>query len=508
MRFLSQKTLDQYQRSKLFNLIHNYHPLVTDEPPMIVKRFYTPEEEKQRKMAQNQQRGNNMRSTNQKKNLRRRSMEDATDHRPQNNNFNNNFNIGNNQPPVSQSTQMGDALSEFMSSNNNFMDNNSNALNNADNSGFQKMNSLPEPVNKPMNPRPAMNNNGGSFNQPNTNNWQNQNSPQLPAPEPQEQAKQHQQNMPNTNYPNTRFNQGYNQDYNQNFNQQQPQAQFNTPNTNAEQANGTPNMPQQNMYNAPQQQPEPEPEPEPTQPAQMPEPQPQETQAPTPTPQPEPEPQTQETEAPAPQPEPEPQTQETEAPAPQPQEDETTSDTVVPADNSKEFAEDDETYQRITSAIKTRDFVERMNQIEIALNTNLKNLPCKRLNLIMLQNGAIQKVNGSIPHDQKFHMNLESGLFFQSFSRVVIGKYMDVSLIPRVTVNNQTKPVKNLNICPESWTKDNKYKDLIIQGNYQYCYYNTDMEKFIESLKRFTFDVMDLGTAKIFELLQIPVMPD
>lgn len=472
MRFLSQKTLDQYQRSKLFNLIHNYHPLVTDEPPMIVKRFYTPEEEKQREMAQNQQRGNNMRSTNQRKNLRRRSMEDATDHRPQNNNFNNNFNTGNNQPPVSQSTQMGDALSEFMSSNNNFMDNNSNDLNNADNSGFQKMNSLPEPVNKPMNPRPAMDNNGGSFNQPNTNNWQNQSSPQLPAPEPQGQAKQHQQNMPNNNYPNTRFNQGYNQDYNQNFNQQQPQAQFNTPNTNAEQADGTPNMPQQNMYNAPQQQPEPEP-----------------TQ-------------------PAPQPEPEPQTQETEAPASQPQEDETTSDTVVPADNSKEFAEDDETYQRITSAIKTRDFVERMNQIEIALNTNLKNLPCKRLNLIMLQNGAIQKVNGSIPHDQKFHMNLESGLFFQSFSRVVIGKYMDISLIPRVTVNNQTKPVKNLNICPESWTKDNKYKDLIIQGNYQYCYYNTDMEKFIESLKRFTFDVMDLGTAKIFELLQIPVMPD
>lgn len=418
MRFLSQKTLDQYQRSKLFNLIHNYHPLVTDEPPMIVKRFYTPEEEKQREMAQNQQRGNNMRSTNQRKNLRRRSMEDATDHRPQNNNFNNNFNTGNNQPPVSQSTQMGDALSEFMSSNNNFMDNNSNDLNNADNSGFPKMNSLPEPVNKPMNPRPAMKNNGGSFNQ------------------------------------------------------QQPQAQFNTPNTNAEQADGTPNMPQQNMYNAPQQQPEPEP-----------------TQ-------------------PAPQQQPEPQNQETEAPASQPQEDETTSDTVVPADNSKEFAEDDETYQRITSAIKTRDFVERMNQIEIALNTNLKNLPCKRLNLIMLQNGAIQKVNGSIPHDQKFHMNLESGLFFQSFSRVVIGKYMDISLIPRVTVNNQTKPVKNLNICPESWTKDNKYKDLIIQGNYQYCYYNTDMEKFIESLKRFTFDVMDLGTAKIFELLQIPVMPD
>lgn len=418
MRFLSQKTLDQYQRSKLFNLIHNYHPLVTDEPPMIVKRFYTPEEEKQREMAQNQQRGNNMRSTNQRKNLRRRSMEDATDHRPQNNNFNNNFNTGNNQPPVSQSTQMGDALSEFMSSNNNFMDNNSNDLNNADNSGFPKMNSLPEPVNKPMNPRPAMKNNGGSFNQ------------------------------------------------------QQPQAQFNTPNTNAEQADGTPNMPQQNMYNAPQQQPEPEP-----------------TQ-------------------PAPQQQPEPQTQETEAPASQPQEDETTSDTVVPADNSKEFAEDDETYQRITSAIKTRDFVERMNQIEIALNTNLKNLPCKRFNLIMLQNGAIQKVNGSIPHDQKFHMNLESGLFFQSFSRVVIGKYMDISLIPRVTVNNQTKPVKNLNICPESWTKDNKYKDLIIQGNYQYCYYNTDMEKFIESLKRFTFDVMDLGTAKIFELLQIPVMPD
>ncbi|MCT7697021.1 MAG: hypothetical protein N5848_03590, partial [Lactobacillus crispatus] len=242
--------------------------------------------------------------------------------------------------------------------------------------------------------------------------------------------------------------------------------------------------------------------------AQLPDPQPQETQAPTPTPQPEPEPQNQETETPAPQPEPEPQNQETEIPASQPQEDETTSDTVVPADNSKEFAEDDETYQRITSAIKTRDFVERMNQIEIALNTNLKNLPCKRLNLIMLQNGAIQKVNGSIPHDQKFHMNLESGLFFQSFSRVVIGKYMDVSLIPRVTVNNQTKPVKNLNICPESWTKDNKYKDLIIQGNYQYCYYNTDMEKFIESLKRFTFDVMDLGTAKIFELLQIPVMPD
>ncbi|KXI15901.1 hypothetical protein HMPREF3209_01635 [Lactobacillus crispatus] len=450
MRFLSQKTLDQYQRSKLFNLIHNYHPLVTDEPPMIVKRFYTPEEEKQREMAQNQQRGNNMRSTNQRKNLRRRSMEDATDHRPQNNNFNNNFNTGNNQPPVSQSTQMGDALSEFMSSNNNFMDNNSNDLNNADNSGFPKMNSLPEPVNKPMNPRPAMKNNGGSFNQ------------------------------------------------------QQPQAQFNTPNTNAEQADGTPNMPQQNMYNAPQQQPEPEP----TQPAPQQQPEPQETQAPTPTPQPEPEPQNQETEAPAPQPEPEPQTQETEAPASQPQEDETTSDTVVPADNSKEFAEDDETYQRITSAIKTRDFVERMNQIEIALNTNLKNLPCKRFNLIMLQNGAIQKVNGSIPHDQKFHMNLESGLFFQSFSRVVIGKYMDISLIPRVTVNNQTKPVKNLNICPESWTKDNKYKDLIIQGNYQYCYYNTDMEKFIESLKRFTFDVMDLGTAKIFELLQIPVMPD
>ncbi|KWU07397.1 hypothetical protein, partial [Lactobacillus crispatus] len=253
------------------------------------------------------------------------------------------------------------------------------------------------------------------------------------------------------------------------------------------QADGTPNMPQQNMYNAPQQQPEPEP----TQPAPQPEPEPQETQAPTPTP----------------QPEPEPQTQETEAPASQPQEDETTSDTVVPADNSKEFAEDDETYQRITSAIKTRDFVERMNQIEIALNTNLKNLPCKRLNLIMLQNGAIQKVNGSIPHDQKFHMNLESGLFFQSFSRVVIGKYMDISLIPRVTPSI-TKPVKNLNICPESWTKDNKYKDLIIQGNYQYCYYNTDMEKFIESLKRFTFDVMDLGTAKIFELLQIPVMPD
>ena len=88
-------------------MIHNYHPLVTDEPPMIVKRFYTPEEEKQREMAQNQQRGNNMRSTNQRKNLRRRSMEDATDHRPQNNNFNNNFNTGNNHRQLAKVPKWG-----------------------------------------------------------------------------------------------------------------------------------------------------------------------------------------------------------------------------------------------------------------------------------------------------------------------------------------------------------------------------------------------------------------
>lgn len=163
---------------------------------------------------------------------------------------------------------------------------------------------------------------------------------------------------------------------------------------------------------------------------------------------------------------------------------------VEDVDNS---AEKSRIFQEIQGAINTRKWIESIQEIQLAQKANFDNLPLDHIDLIGISNG--------VSDGQDYRIDLDP-MFFKLFKIVLIGQNLDITLLARD--GNSTE----ISIAPPDWVQNDKYKDILIDGNYLYSYTDDlDFDKLMDTLHRFTYrPVQTKGYTELF-ITDIPIYP-
>lgn len=160
------------------------------------------------------------------------------------------------------------------------------------------------------------------------------------------------------------------------------------------------------------------------------------------------------------------------------------------ADNSEEKSR---IFQEIQGAINTRKWVESVQQIKLAQKANFNNMPLDHLDLVGISNG--------VSDNKPYRVDLDP-MFFKLFQIILIGQNLDITLLARD--GNSTE----ISIAPPDWVKTDKYKDMLIDGNYLYSYTeDLDFDKLMQTLYRFTYrPVQTKGYTELF-ITDLPIYP-
>lgn len=163
---------------------------------------------------------------------------------------------------------------------------------------------------------------------------------------------------------------------------------------------------------------------------------------------------------------------------------------VEDVDNS---AEKSRIFREIQGAINTRKWIESIQEIQLAQKANFDNLPLDHIDLIGISNG--------VSDGQDYRIDLDP-MFFKLFKIVLIGQNLDITLLARD--GNSTE----ISIAPPDWVQNDKYKDILIDGNYLYSYTDDlDFDKLMDTLHRFTYrPVQTKGYTELF-ITDIPIYP-
>lgn len=163
---------------------------------------------------------------------------------------------------------------------------------------------------------------------------------------------------------------------------------------------------------------------------------------------------------------------------------------VEDVDNS---AEKSRIFQEIQGAINTRKWIESIQEIQLAQKANFDNLPLDHIDLTGISNG--------VSDGQDYRIDLDP-MFFKLFKIVLIGQNLDITLLARD--GNSTE----ISIAPPDWVQNDKYKDILIDGNYLYSYTDDlDFDKLMDTLHRFTYrPVQTKGYTELF-ITDIPIYP-
>lgn len=163
---------------------------------------------------------------------------------------------------------------------------------------------------------------------------------------------------------------------------------------------------------------------------------------------------------------------------------------VEDVDNS---AEKSRIFTEIQGAINTRKWIESIQEIQLAQKANFDNLPLDHIDLIGISNG--------VSDGQDYRIDLDP-MFFKLFKIVLIGQNLDITLLARD--GNSTE----ISIAPPDWVQNDKYKDILIDGNYLYSYTDDlDFDKLMDTLHRFTYrPVQTKGYTELF-ITDIPIYP-
>lgn len=471
MPILNQKLIRQYETSKLYSIIHNFQKKADDEH-LIVYRH--PIEKEQEESSED-----NMRSKNREKNIRRQEQNRSNYNQNNNERVANdlgNF-LGGNSLPAPNGNQQYQ---------NNYQGGNY-GYNNIPQQGNQlpqSTNQLPEPTQN-INPQPdyQVENNDNSLN-----------SPSMQEP-PANNSNYFDLNQPNyyQNQPNTINNQNnYYQQPNQELPQQEyPQQQMPQP---QEQVTETP-APAQIQAEQPNQE-EVQPQPEQTEPN---------TENATVTYTDENGNTTEQDTIPVDLP----NTNTVDTPDNTGEENAAANSAIKPINNDNESTvtqpdEDEEEeydnseeksriFQEIQNSINTRKWIESIQEIQLAQKANFDNLPIDHIDLVGISNGVSDHTNYRIDLDP---------MFFKLFKIILIGQNLDITLLARD--GNSTE----INIAPPDWVQNDKYKDVLIDGNYLYSYdENLDFDKLLKTLYRFTYrPVQTKGYTELF-ITDLPIYP-
>lgn len=163
---------------------------------------------------------------------------------------------------------------------------------------------------------------------------------------------------------------------------------------------------------------------------------------------------------------------------------------IEDVDNS---AEKSRIFTEIQGAINTRKWIESIQEIQLAQKANFDNLPLDHIDLIGISNG--------VSDGQDYRIDLDP-MFFKLFKIVLIGQNLDITLLARD--GNSTE----ISIAPPDWVQNDKYKDILIDGNYLYSYTDDlDFDKLMDTLHRFTYrPVQTKGYTELF-ITDIPIYP-
>lgn len=163
---------------------------------------------------------------------------------------------------------------------------------------------------------------------------------------------------------------------------------------------------------------------------------------------------------------------------------------IEDVDNS---AEKSRIFQEIQGAINTRKWIESIQEIQLAQKANFDNLPLDHIDLIGISNG--------VSDGQNYRVDLDP-MFFKLFKIVLIGQNLDITLLARD--GNSTE----ISIAPPDWVQNDKYKDILIDGNYLYSYTDDlDFDKLMDTLHRFTYrPVQTKGYTELF-ITDLPIYP-
>src|SRR5699024_3633241 len=163
---------------------------------------------------------------------------------------------------------------------------------------------------------------------------------------------------------------------------------------------------------------------------------------------------------------------------------------VEDVDNS---AEKSRIFQEIQGAINTRKWIESIQEIQLAQKANFDNLPLDHIDLIGISNG--------VSDGQDYRIDLDP-MFFKLFKIVLIGQNLDITLLARDGHSTE------ISIAPPDCVQNDKYKDILIDGNYMYSYTDDlDFDKLMDTLHRFTYrPVQTKGYTELF-ITDIPIYP-
>lgn len=163
---------------------------------------------------------------------------------------------------------------------------------------------------------------------------------------------------------------------------------------------------------------------------------------------------------------------------------------IEDVDNS---AEKSRIFQEIQGAINTRKWIESIQEIQLAQKANFDNLPLDHIDLIGISNG--------VSDGQNYRVDLDP-MFFKLFKIVLIGQNLDITFLARD--GNSTE----ISIAPPDWVQNDKYKDILIDGNYLYSYTDDlDFDKLMDTLHRFTYrPVQTKGYTELF-ITDLPIYP-
>ena len=163
---------------------------------------------------------------------------------------------------------------------------------------------------------------------------------------------------------------------------------------------------------------------------------------------------------------------------------------IEDVDNS---AEKSRIFQEIQGAINTRKWIESIQEIQLAQKANFDNLPLDHIDLIGISNG--------VSDGQNYRVDLDP-MFFKLFKIVLIGQNLDITFLARD--GNSTE----ISIAPPDWVQNDKYKDILIDGNYLYSYTDDlDFDKLMNTLHRFTYrPVQTKGYTELF-ITDLPIYP-
>lgn len=142
-------------------------------------------------------------------------------------------------------------------------------------------------------------------------------------------------------------------------------------------------------------------------------------------------------------------------------------------------------YSDIAETLKNSDLLDRAN-VKTQLYLDLDNLSTKEIKTKSLSNGEV----GYMPLDHEL---------FHLLSNVVIGKNLNIMMFFR--------DGSSVKLAPEKWGTDSNLKELLINHDFLFNYYDLNVSNLVNDLKKISYSTLILPEYTQFWIPFLPIIP-